>query len=147
MKSILVLIFFVGAVSVSSGQVPQKVLLEFSHLFPKAYNVKWTESEATFSVRFYTQSYIADFEFDQEGRIIKSIRYYNEYQLSPFLIARLNKMYPSFHVINVTEITNSESISYTITLADKNNFYIVQSDASFFITLEQKLKNQGSQSF
>ena len=143
MKSILVLLFFISTVSINAAPVPEKVLIAFSHLFPKASNIKWTESEVTFSVRFNTASYIADFEFDQEGRIIKSIRYYDEYQLSPFLIARLNKMFPSFHVVNVTETTENESISYTITLADKNNFYIIQSDATFYITVDRKLINAG----
>jgi hypothetical protein len=104
-----------------------------------------TESEVSFSVRFNTQLYIADFEFDQEGRIIKSVRYYDDTQLSPFLIARLNKMFPDFHVTNVTETTNREAVSYTITLSDKNNFYIVQADGSFYITLDSKLKNNANQ--
>lgn len=134
-----------GSLSVHAGPVPEKVLLAFSNLFPKASNIKWTESEVTFSVRFRTPSYIADFEFDQEGRIVKSTRYYDEYQLSPFLIARLNKMFPEFHVINVTETTNNESISYTITLSDENSFYIIKSDGSFYITVESKLKNNRNQ--
>ena len=143
MKWILVLFIIIGAVTANAAPVPEKVLLAFSHLFPNASNIKWTESGIAFSVRFKTETYIADFEFDQEGRIMKTVRYYDERQLSPFLIARLNRMFPSYHINNVTETTEADSIQYIITLDNGSNFYIVDSDASFYITVERKLKNTG----
>ena len=141
MKWILILFLIIGTVNANATPVPQKVLLAFSQLFPKASNIKWTESAVVFSVRFKTEKYIADFQFDREGRIIKSVRYYDESQLSPFLVARLNNMFPNFQIKNVTEITNEESVSYSITLSDNNSFYIVQSNGSFYITVENKLKS------
>ena len=47
--------------------------------------------------------------------------------------------------MNVTETTNAESVSYSITLTDKNSFYIVRADDSFYITVENKLKNKGNE--
>lgn len=145
MKSLLFIIIFSISLNSYADTVPEKVLNVFNQLYPKATEVKWTESDAYYTVRFTTKSFIADFDFDKDGKIIKSVRYYDGSQLNPFLIVRLKKMFPDYQVMNVTESIDDFSAHYIISLSTGNSLYIVQSDGNFYITVEDKFRHKGSQ--
>jgi hypothetical protein len=116
----------------------EKVLDAFERTFSQATDVKWTEVNDNFEANFSQADIKLKVQYDADGNMMRSIRYYKGKVLPIFIQSRVQKKFPEKTIHSVTEITTPESISYHIILEDDKNWMNVQSDVYGNITVEKK---------
>ena len=67
-------------------------------------------------------------QFAEDGRLIRTLRYYSERELLPNIVARLKKKYTGKEIAGITESSSDDEVSFVINVKDENNWYIVKSD-------------------
>jgi hypothetical protein len=142
MKKILIAAATIFFASASFAAAPtQKVLDAFRKTFQQVKDVNWQDMEndkyeANFSENEITFRII----YDQEGNVVKSIRYYFGKTLPIFIQAKLAKKYEGKKVFGVTEVSTESDLIYYIILEDAKTWTHVQSDAYGNMFTEKKLK-------
>ena len=132
MKRIIYLAFlltgFVATAAVSPSEVNEKILKAFSETFTAAQNVTWQEYEDYSQANFSIDKVQVRAQFAEDGRLIRTLRYYSERELLPNIVARLKKKYIGKEIAGVTESSSDDEVSFVINIKDENNWYIVKSD-------------------
>ena len=54
-----------------------------------------------------------------DGIVLSTTRYYTEQNLSPAIRAKVNEKYPGKKIFGITEVSNSENLTYNIVLEDE----------------------------
>ena len=106
----------------------ERVLKAFNETFNTAQEVRWEEFPTYFAVSFVNGGIRAKVNYDKEGNMISSIRYYNPQLLPLFIMNKMNKEYPKKKMFGVTEVTVNSTINYYIKLEDNNNWYTIKID-------------------
>jgi len=120
--------------------INEKVLKNFNATFPEAQQPVWNTYDSYYEVYFTKpdrSSYRLDYNFD--GDVTRSFRYYGEESLSPFIKAKVSERYPGKKITGITEISSNEEFYYYIVLDDGKNIYNIKSDATGNISLEKRL--------
>ena len=132
MKRIIYLAFlltgFVATATASPFEVNEKILKAFSETFTAAQNVTWQEYEDYSQANFSIDKVQVRAQFAEDGRLIRTLRYYSERELLPNIVARLKKKYTGKEIAGVTESSSDDEVSFIINVKDENNWYIVKSD-------------------
>ena len=132
MKRIIFLAFlltgFVATATASPSEVNEKILKAFSETFTAAQNVTWQEYEDYSQANFSIDKVQVRAQFAEDGRLIRTLRYYSERELLPNIVARLKKKYTGKEIAGVTESSSDDEVSFVINVKDENNWYIVKSD-------------------
>ena len=132
MKRIIYLAFllpgFVATAIASPSEVNEKILKAFSETFTAAQNVTWQEYEDYSQANFSIDKVQVRAQFAEDGRLIRTLRYYSERELLPNIVARLKKKYTGKEIAGVTESSSDDEVSFVINVKDENNWYIVKSD-------------------
>jgi hypothetical protein len=136
--SVTLLVSIVAGAAVSPSEVNEKVLKAFKETFTSAQNVTWQEYESYYQANFSMDEIQVRAQYDQEGALLRTIRYYGEKQLFPNIVSKLKKRYPSREVFGVTETTSEQEVTFLVTLKDDKNWYVVKSD--IYGNLEQTEK-------
>lgn len=139
---ILVLMFAVSA-SFAHPPVAEKVLKQFTAVFPSVLDAKWFEGDDHYDVYFEKDNVKYHVRYDLNGRMVSTRNYYTGEKLSPFLKAKLSEKYPGKTVFGVTEITSSEEMFCVINLEDARSWTTVRVDAVGQITELEKLTKGG----
>jgi hypothetical protein len=138
--SVSLLVSIVAAAAVAPSEISERVLKAFKETFTKAQDVVWHEYDNFYQANFRQDEIQIRAQYDHEGGLIKTIRYYGEKQLLPNIASKLKKKYGTKEVFGVTETTSDEEVSFIITLRDEKNYYVVKSDV--YGNLEQTDKFQ-----
>jgi hypothetical protein len=142
MKKIIALaaatILFVSASFAANPN--QKVLDAFSKTFNQVKEVSWQNVDNNYEANFNQNNITYRIMYDQEGNVVKSIRYYYAQNLPIFIQAKLSKKYDGKKVFGVTELTTESDVIYYIILEDGKTWTHVQSDAYGNMFTEKKLK-------
>jgi hypothetical protein len=132
MKKIIVvatlLVSIVAGATAKPFEVNEKVLQAFKATFAQAKDVVWQEYETYYQANFKQDEIQIRAEYDHDGALIKTIRYYGEKQLLPNILSKLKKKYGSKEVFGITETTSEDEVSFIITLRDEKDYYMVKSD-------------------
>lgn len=120
--------------------VTEKVLKQFSHLFPTVQDARWFEAEDHYDVYFEKEDVKYHVRYDLDGKIISTRNYYTGAKLSPFLKAKVAEKYPGKTIFGVTELTTSEEMFYVINLEDEKRWTNIRVDATGQITEIEKLQ-------
>jgi hypothetical protein len=126
--SIALLVSIASVASVPPAEVTEKVLKAFKETFGQAQDVVWHEYDNIYQANFKMDEIQIRAQYDQEGFLVKTIRYYGEKQLLPNVVSKLKKKYGAKEIFGVTETSSSDEVSFSITLRDDKNYYIVRSD-------------------
>lgn len=118
----------------------QKVLDAFSKTFNQVKDVSWQNVDNNYEANFNQNNITYRVMYDQEGNVVKSIRYYYAQNLPIFIQAKLSKKYDGQKVFGVTELTTENDVIYYIILEDGKTWTHVQSDAYGNMFTEKKLK-------
>ncbi|HJW15544.1 MAG TPA: hypothetical protein VJ499_00400 [Flavisolibacter sp.] len=142
MKKIILLVAPVVLFITSSfaADPNQKVLEAFSKTFQQVKNVTWQDIDNRYEANFKDNNITFRIMYDQEGNVVKSIRYYFASTLPIFIQAKLSKKYENKTVYGVTEITTDTDVIYHIILQDSKNWIHVQSDSFGNMFTERKLR-------
>jgi len=109
-------------------EVNEKVLTAFEQTFQKVSDLVWHEYAAYYLASFSQGDIKVRARYDKEGNILSTLRYYSERQLPPNLVNKLHQNYADQQVYGVTEVSTPNTLKYVITLKDKKNWYVVESD-------------------
>jgi hypothetical protein len=106
----------------------EKVLKAFNETFSTAQEVRWEEFPTYFAVSFVSGGIRAKVNYDKDGNMMSSIRYYNPQLLPLFILNKMNKEYPKKKMFGVTEVTVNSAINYYIKLQDNTHWYTIKVD-------------------
>lgn len=130
MKSILLAALLFAGIAASAGTTPnEKVLKAFKETFTNAEKVVWNDFGNEYQANFWQNSINVRAQYDDDGNLLQTIRYYYEKNLPPFILTKLKTRYPKREVFGVTEITKQDEVTYYVSMKDDKNWYTVKSDA------------------
>lgn len=138
--SVALLVSIVAGAAVTPAEVNEKVLKAFNETFALAKDVVWQEYENYYQANFKQDEIQMRAQYDEEGELLKTIRYYGEKQLLPNIVSKLKKKYANKEVFGVTETTSSDEVSFVITIKDEKNWYVVKSDVYGNLEQTEKFK-------
>jgi hypothetical protein len=121
-------------------EVNEKVLKAFKAAFSAAQDVSWQEYSDYAQANFRQDDIQVRVQYDDNGKLLRTTRYYTEKQLMPNIVSKLKVKYEGAVIAGVTESTSDEEISFVINLKDEENWYIVKSDVYGNLQLTQKFK-------
>ena len=146
MKKIILGMAMLVAFSLSafatSEPINGKVIKEFKKTYPAATHVNWYEGKDYYQVTFTQYDMRSTIYFNNEDHIFRSLRYYKEDQLPPFIAENIKAKYKNKKIKSIVEISEmGMGLFYQIVVEDSRNLFIVQSDQYGNLHTEKKLKN------
>lgn len=144
MKQVFVLAFlltgFVAIATPVPSKVNEKVLKAFNETFASAQDVSWHEYEDYAQANFKINFIQVRAQYSEEGKLIRTIRYYSENELLPNIVAKLKKRYGGKEITGVTESSSEDEVSFTINIKDEKNWYVVKTDVYGNLQQSEKFK-------
>ena len=142
MKKIVLAVAFacVSAFAFAAPPVSEKVLKIFQSVFPDVQNARWYENETHYEVYFEKMDMKCRIRYDLDGKVMRTIRYYEEKELPPFLRLKITQKYPGKQIFGVTEMSSENELTYHVVLQDKKHWYNITADATGQISQTDKFK-------
>lgn len=144
MRKLVTIAIMLVSIAATAAPAPkvvnEKVLKAFNETFTIAQEVTWQEFEDYYQANFKQEEVQLRAQYDANGNLLKTIRYYSEKELLPNIIAKLKTKYAGKTIEGVTETTSNDEVSFVISLKDDTNWYIVKSDAYARLELTKKFK-------
>ncbi|HVM87223.1 MAG TPA: hypothetical protein VMT76_03480 [Puia sp.] len=141
-KTLITAACFAGLLSLTAfsakADINKKVLQAFNSVFAKATNVRWTEYKDHYFVSFNHNDVLVKANYDMNGNMINSIRYYKEQRLPLNVLCKIKKTYPSKTIDNVTEVNEDSKTNYFIQLKDDKSWTIIRSDENGELSVVDK---------
>jgi len=131
---------FVATAAPAPSEVNEKVLKAFKETFTAAQDVSWHEYEDYAQANFVVDKIQIRAQYAEDGRLLRTIRYYSERELLPNVVAKLKKKYAGKEISGVTESSSDDEVSLVINIKDENNWYIVKSDVYGNLQQTEKFK-------
>jgi hypothetical protein len=132
MKKFIYLAFllagFVATAAATPPDVNEKILKSFKATFGDAQDVTWHEYEHYSQANFVLDRVRIRAQYAEDGRLLRTIRYYSEKELLPSVVAKLKKRYAGKEITGVTEVSSDTEVSFVINVRDDKHWYIVKSD-------------------
>lgn len=129
MKKVLAVIcsmmFIAGAYAF---EVNEKVLKSFNETFSLAEEVKWEEYKTYYTVSFVHSGIRSKVNYDKDGRMLGSIRYYAPQMLPLNIYNKLKLDYSKKELFGVTEVTFGTDVTYFVKMHDSKNWITVKID-------------------
>ena len=139
----LILLLIVSAsffTAFANPPVNEKVLKVFKTVFPSIENAKWYEYETYYEVYFDREDVKCRIKYDLDGKVLSTLRHYEEKSLSPFLKAKLAQKFAGKKIFGITEVNSENELTYNIVLEDDKNWIHVQADATGQMSVTEKYK-------
>ncbi|WP_300601747.1 hypothetical protein [Niabella sp.] len=108
--------------------VNEKVLKTFKDVFSNARDVQWNTTAEYNEASFRSGSVSTRAVIDNNGTLVRTIRYYKENNLPSNILYKIKKKYDGKEIYGVTEVTNSEGVNYFIVIRDSRSIYNVTAD-------------------
>jgi hypothetical protein len=145
MKKIIFLCFIsiiasTGTFAISGPGAPEKIKELFYHEFPQIKNPVFFDSGDSYEVFFKKDNNVTERVFlNLNGEITRTIEYYKENGLEPFIREKINKKYQGKTIFGISEVRSNSEHFYRIVLQDNKNWFIVKSNATGSTVIERKL--------
>lgn len=144
MKKVIAIVFAALVTTGSAFADPfdpnEKVLKSFNETFTGVKDVRWEEFPKYYAVSFVSAGIRAKVNYDKEGNMISSIRYYNPQLLPLYILNKINKENPRKKMFGVTEVSHGGLIAYYIKLEDKTHWYTLKVDVDGNSQLTEKYR-------
>lgn len=140
MKKITLLLSLAFALqSFSTSPDPDKSIVDRFNLdYPQAQQTQWFEYEGYVTVRFFDKDVLCNLSYGADGKVIKSVRYYDKEMLAPFYQQRLKETFPNLDVYKITENTNLNGTDYVVILHNAKKYVQVLMNPAGDITIHKK---------
>lgn len=120
--------------------VNEKALKTFNTIFSHAQNVQWSTTADYNEASFRSGSVTTRAVIDNNGTLIRTIRYYKENLLPPNILYKVKKRYDGKEIYGITEVTSADGTNYHIVVRDNRNIYKVLADNSGSLMQTAKFK-------
>lgn len=114
----------------------------FSKAFPGVANVIWSKSENTTWGYFKQQGVPVRVSYNQKGRLLYTIKYFGQSQVSEFIQNSLVREGYKMAVVQVTEIKSRYNTFNLVKMEDKNSIVTVKIDAAGDVSVYEEF-NKG----
>lgn len=131
------MMFVVGAYAF---EVNEKVLRSFKETFSAAEEVKWEEYKTYYTVSFVHSGIRSKVNYDKDGKMLGSIRYYAPQMLPLNVYNRLKMEYSRKELYGVTEVTFGTDVTYFVKMQDAKNWITVRIDALGNSSIHEKYR-------
>ena len=121
-------------------EVNEKVLKSFNETFSSAEEVKWEEYKTYYTVSFVHSGIRSKVNYDKDGRMLGSIRYYAPQLLPLNIYNRLKIDYSKKELFGVTEVTFGTEVTYFVKMQDSKNWITIKIDPSGNSSVHEKYK-------
>jgi len=129
-KLFLVTALVIFSLSRTIAAAPNEELIRvFSHTFPDAKYVRWTEDHEYHVVSFTLNETQCKIWYTKEGTFLYSLKYSGENELPLKPLLAVKKKYKDKHIVGVVELTNQYGVTYELTLSDDKKWYVVRAGA------------------
>ena len=136
----LLLVASTYAFNTTNTTVNEKVLKSFKQTFNTAEQVKWEEFRDYYTVSFVNSGIRSKVNYDKDGNMLSSIRYYSPNMLPLNIIGKLKSQYPAKSLYGVTEITYGDETTYYVKLEDAKNWTTIKIDNNGSCEVYEKYK-------
>ena len=130
MKKLLVLLGSFLLVVAVYADPNEKVLRSFHETFASAENVKWEEFSGHYRVSFLSSGMRSKVDYDKEGNILGSIRYYDPSLLPLNILTTLRKEQSKTKLFGVTEVTVGEEVVYFVKMETEKHWITLRVDSN-----------------
>ncbi|PWU00517.1 MAG: hypothetical protein C5B52_08710 [Bacteroidetes bacterium] len=134
MKKLIILtcstLLLMASTYARTPEVNEKVLKAFNETFTNAQQVNWEEKDGSYTVHFTQTTVRYRVNYDLQGNIVSSIRYYDPSMLPTNILSLLKKKHSQKTLYGVTEVTVGSDVAYFIKMFDDKNWYTVKADGS-----------------
>lgn len=141
MKRILLSAAIVTALSfpaLAKDDPGQKVLDAFNKTFPDVKEVAWSDQENSYEVKFKQNELLTKVTYDQEGNILKTLRYYYEQNLPVLVLSKVKSRFSDKKIFGVTEESSDNGTYYHIILEDEKHWINITADCYGGIQVDKK---------
>lgn len=118
----------------------EKVLKSFNETFSGAEEVKWEEFSAYYTVSFVNAGIRSKVNYDKEGNMLGSIRYYSPQMLPLNIYNKLKKENARKSLFGVTEVTFGTDVTYYVKVEDDKHWITLKVDVSGNSQVTEKYK-------
>lgn len=136
-------ILFTLSAYATPPEINGALVKKFTQAFPGAQSIKWYETETFYQVSFKDNDIRCSIYYDKDGNISRTLRYYEEAKLSPFITLKVKEQYLNKKIKGVVEMQDSDGLVYEIIMQDAKHLYIINSDANGNMHLKDKLNKVG----
>lgn len=140
MKKVLMIVCAAFIAAAAYADPNEKVLKSFRETFTQAEDVRWDETENYFTVSFVSAGIRSKVNYNKEGDMMSSIRYYSPQMLPLNIFNKLKKENPKKNLFGVTELTVGNDVSYYVKVEDGKNWYTFKVDESGNYQITEKYK-------
>ena len=144
MKKVIYLAFLLTGFAASATATPpdvnEKILKAFKETFSAAQDVSWHEYDDYSQANFVVDKIQIRAQYAEDGKLIRTIRYYGERELLPNVVSKLKKKYAGKEIAGVTESSSDEEVSFVINIKDEDHWYVVKSDVYGNLQQTEKFK-------
>ena len=139
-KLFVILACALVTVSAYADDPNEKVLKSFNETFTGAEDVKWEEFSTYYTVSFVNAGIRSKVNYDKDGNMLGSIRYYSPSMLPLNILNKLKKEYSKKTLFGVTEVTFGTDVTYYVKIEDEKNWITVKVDPSGNSQVTEKYK-------
>jgi hypothetical protein len=118
----------------------EKVLKSFRETFTQAEDVRWDENSDFFTVSFLSAGIRSKVNYDKEGNMLSSIRYYSPQMLPLNIFSKMKRENPKKNLFGVTEVTTGNDVTYYIKMEDGKHWFTLKVDESGNSQVYEKYK-------
>ena len=118
----------------------EKVLQSFNETFAGAEEVKWEEFSTYYTVSFVNAGIRSKVNYDKEGTMLGSIRYYYPQMLPLNIYNNLKKENARKTLFGVTEVTFGNDVTYYVKVEDEKHWITLKVDVSGNSQVTEKYK-------
>lgn len=127
--------------AISEPGASERILKLFHQAFPKIEKPVFYDFGDGYMIYYKkNDSSAGRVYYDIQGDMVKTLKYYGESELDPFIGGKIADKYRGKRIFGVTEMVSDDEHSYHIVLEDAKYWYTVVSDATGSMSLVSKLK-------
>jgi hypothetical protein len=139
MKTIIICVAMLfTATAFADTATHETIIKKFNQTFPEAQSIKWYSGTNYYEVSFINNDVPERVYYDHDGNVIRTIRYYDETKLNPFIAQKIKEKYRNKSIKSITELQEDDSILYQIVLQDNKHLYVVNCNGSGDMYLQHK---------
>lgn len=112
----------------------------FETTFKEARNIVWVVGKNHSDVSFEMNRMPMKARFDNDGKLVRLLRYYKEEELPVFVKQKINQQYEGYKILGITELSAPHTLSYTISLQNDKKLLVVIADINGLVMSQKKFR-------
>ena len=133
-----------GLFKITLPYIPEKILTAFHRDFPDvlsqasykvgdSYMIYFKNDKGNIAYRVY---------YNSDGDILKTIKYYHEENLAPFIRSKVNSKYKGKDISTITDVISESGHFYQIVLEDRKSWIYINVSEQGYMQMVKRLQKQ-----